>query len=132
MHRIDPIRDWKKVTYNLIREFLQKTGYSHCFGNIPQIISILTQRPPKRFSEEQKRKLTQIFKEIQEPFERHKGNRKNFLSYSFTTYKSCELLGLEDFLPYLPLLKAPQNLLVADSIWKNICKDLGYQFIPTT
>jgi hypothetical protein len=76
-------------------------------------------------------KLTQIFKEIQHPFEKHKGTRKNFLSYSYTTYKSCELLGYNEFLPLLPLLKAPQNLLKADAIWKKICEECKYEFIPT-
>lgn len=35
-----------------------------------------------------------MFAEIQEPFERNcPPNRKNFLSYGYTLYKFCELLG---------------------------------------
>jgi len=130
LHRLDPVRDWKLITYTRVRDFLQKTGYAHFFENIAQIISILTHRPPKRFTSQQKAKLTQIFKEIQEPFERHKGVRKNFLSYSYTTFKSCELLGYDDFLPLLPLLK-PHNLLKADAIWRDICADCKYEFVQT-
>lgn len=131
LHRIDPVRDWKKINYTRTRDFLQKIGYAHFFENIAQIISIITHRPPIRFSLEQKDKLTQIFKEIQEPFEKHKGKRKNFLSYSYTTYKSCELLGYHDFLPMLPLLKAPQNLLKADAMWLKICQECEYEFVQT-
>lgn len=131
-HRIDPVKNPEHITYNFIRGQLQKTGYAHFFENITQIISILTKRPPKRLSDAQKEKLTQIFKEIQEPFERFKGNRRNFLSYSYTIYKSCELLGYKDFLPLLPLLKAPQNLLAADEIWELICKDRKFEFVKTT
>lgn len=131
LHRIDPARDWKQITYGRVREFLQKTGYAHFFENIAQIICILTHRPAKRFTDEQKAKLTMIFNEIQAPFEKHKGNRKNFLSYSYTTYKSCELLGYTEFIPLLPLLKAPQNLLKADAIWRKICEECGYEFVQT-
>ncbi len=131
LHRIDPIRDWKLMTYTRVRDFLQKIGYAHFFENITQIIGILTKRSTLRFNAEQKAKLTQIFKEIQEPFEKHKGKRRNFLSYAFTTYKSCELLGYTEFLPMLPLLKAPQNLLKADAIWRKICEECEYEFVQT-
>ena len=43
----------------------------------------------------------------------------------------CELFGCNEFLDKLPLLKAPQNLLAADRIWKNICRDCKYEFIAT-
>lgn len=39
-------------------------------------------------------RLKQMFAEIQAPFAKHcPPNRKNFLSYGFTLYKMCELLG---------------------------------------
>ena len=130
-HNIDPRAEPERITYHLVREFLQKTKYAHFFENIPHIMSLLTGQPAMRFSDDEKAKLTQIFREIQEPFHRHKGTRKNFLSYSYTTFKSCELLGIRRFLPLLPLLKAPQNLLAADRIWERICEDCGYQFVRT-
>jgi hypothetical protein len=35
-----------------------------------------------------------MFAEIQTPFAKHcPANRKNFLSYGYTLYKFCELLG---------------------------------------
>tara|TARA_R110002153_G_scaffold76275_1_gene196651 strand:+ start:121 stop:1530 length:1410 start_codon:yes stop_codon:yes gene_type:complete len=129
---IDPLRNPSSITYSLTRSFLQRTGYAHFFENIPQIISILTRRSPITLTSEQRKKLTMMFKEIQLPFEKYKGKRKNFLSYSYTTYKSCELLGMNHFLPMLPLLKASQNMLKADEIWEKICHDCGYEFIRTT
>mmetsp|Transcript_18394 Transcript_18394/g.32582 ORF Transcript_18394/g.32582 Transcript_18394/m.32582 type:complete len:125 (-) Transcript_18394:110-484(-) len=121
----------EKITYQRVREFLQRTNYAHFFENIPRIIHYLTKQPSMRLTPEEKNGLTAIFNEIQRPFERHKGKRKNFLSYSYTTYKSCELLGIHRFLPLLPLLKAPQNLLAADNIWKKICQDCNFEFIRT-
>lgn len=127
---INPIESPQLVTYNRVRTFLQTAGYSKMFAHIPQIISILTQRAPPRFTEEQKEVMVNIFLEVQEPYERHKGDRSNFVAYGYVTYKICELLGLYEFLPLLSKLDE-KNLLKADRIWKMVCKDLRYRFIPT-
>ena len=132
MHRIDPLKEPERVTYTFVRTALQRTGYCMFFENSAQLISLLTKRPPRRFLEEEKQQLTAIFREIQAPFEKHKGKRKNFLSYSFTLYKICELLGMREVLPFLPLLKAPSNLLAADILWQKICQDLKYEFVRTS
>lgn len=50
--------------------------------------------PAPRLSHELEEKLKAMFAEIQEPFEKNcPANRKNFLSYGYTLYKFCELLG---------------------------------------
>lgn len=43
----------------------------------------------------------------------------------------CELLGKDDLLKYFPLLKSKQKLHEQDKIWKDICADLRWQFIPS-
>ena len=135
-----------------MRDFLGATGYSSFFENVPNIISILTQVPSHRFTVEQKEQLNAIFLNVQAPYEKHKGRRKNFLSYayvllltdtcvfvtsltdrtptnpSYITYKMCELLSYTEFLPLLRLLDH-RNLLSADAIWRKICKELKYEFI---
>ncbi len=71
-----------------------------------------------------------MFSEIQEPFEKHcPTTRKNFLSYSYVLYKFCELLGEDSLKQHFPLLKSAEKLYAQDSIWKNICKELGWEFI---
>lgn len=132
IHRIDPLREPDRVTYTFVRTALQRTGYCMFFENSTQLICLLTKRQPRRFLEEEKAQLTAIFREIQTPFEKHKGKRKNFLSYSFTLYKICELLGMREMLPFLPLLKAPSNLLAADLLWEKICGELQYEFVRTS
>jgi hypothetical protein len=119
------------MTLARMREFLSTARYSRFFENIPHIISMLTKVPPKKFANEQKDQLNQIFLDVQKPYEKHKGKRKNFLSYSYITYKLCELLGYTEFLPLLRLLDH-KNLLSADDIWKKVCAECRYQFIPTT
>ena len=58
-------------------------------------------------------------------------NRKNFLSYSYVLYKFCELLGEDEYLQYFPLLKSKEKLYQQDVIWKKICSDLQWEYIPT-
>ncbi len=71
---------------------------------------------------------------IQVPFEKHcPKNRKNFLSYSYTLFKMAQVIGEDHMLTtfYLPLLKSRDKLAVQDTIWKGICKELNWEFIPT-
>lgn len=42
-----------------------------------------------------------------------------------------ELLGEDQYLPCFPLLKSREKLYVQDQIWKKICEELKWQFIPT-
>jgi hypothetical protein len=77
-------------------------------------------------------KFREMFKLCQEPFNIHSPkDRKNFLSYSYTLHKFCELLELYDFLPCFPLLKSTEKLKEQDKIWKKICEYLNWQFIPS-
>lgn len=129
--RLDPLKQPQKITYRFVRLALRRTGFCNYFENITQLISRLTGRPPNIFSDEQRNTLISIFDMIQIPFEKHRGKRKNFLSYAYVLYKLCELLGLRMFLPYLPLLKAPENLLATDLIWQKICEECNFEYIPT-
>lgn len=128
---IDPVKDYQRVTYQKVRGFLRSLRYTKYFENIPQIIWRITYQKPIVFSPDQRKALVNIFQEIQAPFEKHKGRRKNFLSYSYTIYKICELLEYDEFKPMLQLLKAPRNLLKADKIWNKICEENKYEYIPT-
>lgn len=119
------------MTLTRMREYLGRKGYSGFFENVPQIISRLTMVPPKRFTVEQKELLNHLFLKLQAPFEAIKGKRKNFLSYSYVSYKLCELLKYNEFLPLLRLLDH-RNLLSADEIWRKVCAHCGFEFIPTT
>ena len=58
-------------------------------------------------------------------------SRKNFLSYAYVLHKFCELLEFDDLLEYFPLLKSREKLHQQDIIWKKICRDLKWQFIPS-
>ena len=67
-----------------------------------------------------------MFKEIQVPFMKNcPQERKNFLSYSYVLHKFCQLIELDVFLVYFPLLKSREKLQQQDKIWKGICNDLN-------
>ena len=131
LHRINPLLNPEKLTYIRTRQFLSITGYTHLYENITKIISIITKQRPPYFTLHERNQLTQMFKEIQKPFEKHKGKRKNFLSYAYTVYKCCQLLNLNRFFPYLPKFKSHKNTIASDQIWQKICNECGYEYSET-
>jgi hypothetical protein len=83
-------------------------------------------------SKELEEKLRLMFKEIQGPFmEVCPKNRTNFLNYSYVLHKFVELLGLDKYIEYFPLLKDREKLHQSDMIWKKICEKLGWHFIKS-
>jgi ribosomal protein L37AE/L43A len=129
--RIDPIEKPHLVTNSTTRELLKQIRYSKYLSNTTQIISRLTNIPSIRFSEEQKQNLIDMFNEIQKPFQKFKGRRTNFPSYSYTLYKLCQLLEYDDFLEKLKLLQH-DKLRDLDIIWKKICEEVDYEYHETS
>lgn len=77
-----------------VREFLKKLKLNKYYEHTNAICNMLNGVPAPRLSHELEEKLKAMFAEIQEPFEKNcPANRKNFLSYGYTLYKFCELLG---------------------------------------
>jgi hypothetical protein len=74
-----------------------------------------------------------MFEAMQHPFQKvaKKSQRKNMLSYSYVMRKCCQLIGVDDLLPYLPLLKSRTKVEQLDNMWREICNDLGWEFIPS-
>jgi hypothetical protein len=126
------IIDMSKLTRNIMRNILKKIKLPKYYEHIPLIISKLDGEPSLKFTPELEEQFLVMFKEIQEPFEKHKPkDRLNCLSYPYILYKFCELLEKDEFLPLFPLLKNREKLYKTDQVWKKICKDLQWEFIPT-
>ena len=124
--------DINSVTNSQIREILKKLKYNKYYENIPSIINVITNRQAPIITREYEEKLRSMFKEIQLPFMNNcPENRKNFLSYSYVLHKFCELLELDHLLQYFPLLKSREKLQQQDFIWKKICNDLEWEYIPS-
>ena len=81
---------------------------------------------------QQEEQLRMMFKEIQLPFMNNcPETRSNFLSYSYVLHKFCQLLELDHLLDNFPLLKSREKLQQQDKIWKDMCSELSWQYIPS-
>jgi hypothetical protein len=129
--RIDPIKNASKITYACTRQWLSDSGYSHFFENTVKIMTIITRQTAIPLTDERKTTLIHHFERVQGAYEKHKGRRRNFLSYAYVTYKFCELFGYTQYMPLLMFYKAPQNLFKAESVWRLMCSECGYEFTPT-
>ena len=127
------IKNVNEITHSKVRSLLKKLKLNKYYEHVPYISNILNGIQPKRMPQALEEKLRQMFKEIQSPFDKNcPTERKNFLSYSYVLYKFCELLSEDDYLECFPLLKSKEKLYQQDVIWRKICKDLQWEFIPTT
>jgi cell fate (sporulation/competence/biofilm development) regulator YmcA (YheA/YmcA/DUF963 family) len=120
------------ITQKRVKELLKKLKYNKFYEHVPQITNMLSGVTPPTMSPQLEETLRNMFRDIQEPFEKHKPKgRSNFLSYGYCLYKFCELLGHDEFLDSFPLLKSREKLYQQDCIFKNICKELQWEFLPT-
>jgi hypothetical protein len=127
------IKNLNDITHAKVRAVLKKLRFNKYYEHVPYIANMLNGIKPPTMSARLEAKLRHMFDEIQEPFNKHcPKDRKNFLSYSYVLYKFCELLEEDDFLVCFPLLKSKEKLYQQDAIWKNICKELRWEFIHTT
>ena len=113
-----------------IREILKKIGRSKYYEHGTHIISRLNGNPPPTITPEIEEKIRTMFQEIQAPFLIYcPDDRTNFLSYSYILYKFFELLELDEYKVYFPLLKSRDRLISHDEIWQKICDYLKWEFI---
>lgn len=126
------IKNLSEITHAKVRTLLKKLRYNKYYEHVPFITNMLNGVRPPSMTNKLEETLRKMFMDIQKPFDTHcPEERKNFLSYSYVLYKFCELLGEDGFLPCFPLLKSKEKLYQQDVIWKKICGDLHWEFIPT-
>ncbi len=121
----------KQITNVKTKEILKKLGFNKYYEHIPFIKEKLGIKPPV-MSPELEETLCNLFTELQSPYAKYcPDDRVNFLNYYYTAYKLCELLGEIQYIEHFPMLKDREKRLEQDTIWKKICKDLNWEFIPT-
>lgn len=120
-----------KLTNKKAKDILKNLGYNKYYEHIPFIKNKLGIKPPT-MSVDLESKLCNLFLEIQKPYAKFCPNdRVNFLNYYYTIFKLCELLGEDDYLPHFSMLKDSVKRMEQDEIWKKICGELNWEFIPT-
>jgi hypothetical protein len=113
------------------KDILKKPGYNKYYEHIPFIKDKLGIKPPI-MSPDLEDTLCNLFAELQAPYSKYcPDDRVNFLNYYYTAYKLCELLGEDSYLPFFPMLKDREKRIEQDTIWRNICEELDWEFIPT-
>lgn len=120
-----------QITNAKTKEVLKKLGHNKYYEHIPFIKDKLGIKPPI-MRPELEETLCNLFIELQAPYSKFcPDNRVNFLNYYYTAYKLCELLGETQYLPLFPLLKDREKRIEQDNIWRMICEELNWEFIPT-
>lgn len=120
-----------QITNKRAKEILKRLGYNKYYEHIPFIKDKLGIKPPI-MSSELEDTLCNLFMEIQAPYAKYcPEDRVNFLNYYYTVYKLCELLDQREFLPFFPMLKDREKRIEQDEIWRKICGELNWEFIPT-
>ena len=119
------------LTNKKTKDILKKLGYNKYYEHIPFIKDKLGIKPPIMCPELEET-LCNLFMDIQTPYAKFcPDDRVNFLNYYYTIYKLCELLDQTHFLPHFPMLKDREKRIEQDIVWKQICEDLKWEYIPT-
>ena len=127
--RITNIAD---LTEEDIRQILKKLNRSKYYEHRAHILSRLNGNPPPTITPEIEEKVRAMFQDIQAPFLLYCPNdRTNFLSYSYILYKFFELLELDEYKVFFPLLKSRDRLIAHDTIWAKICAYLQWEYISS-
>jgi hypothetical protein len=122
----------KDMSMLKLKTILKKLRLNQYYEHIPYILSRITGNPAPSISRETEDKLKTMFRETQPFFKKYcPKNRVNFLSYSYVLHKLCELLELDEYAKCFPLLKSREKLRLQDDIWKQICKELKWEFYPS-
>lgn len=126
------ITDMTLLTKEKLREILKKIDETDYYEHIPYIINQLNGLPPPVISAEVEEIIRGLFLQAQPPFNTYcPDDRKNFLTYGYTLYKLFELLELDEYLSNFKFLKDRSKLYDQEQIWKKICQELKWEFIPT-
>lgn len=115
-----------------IRDILKQKRLSQFYENATQIWCKINKKPPPTLTPEQEAELYSMFNEIQPAYEKHNTERTNFVFYPYVFRKFCELQGYTHITGFLTHLKSRKRLGSNELLWKKICKDLKWEFIPTS
>lgn len=126
------ITNMAEITPARVKTILRSLKLNKYYEHVPHIIHRLSGTPTPNFTPEIEKKLRDMFDLIQIPFYHHAPRkRKNFLSYSYTIHKCLQLLDLDEYLPFFPLLRNRDKTHQMDIVWKKICADLNWDFYPS-
>jgi ribosomal protein S27AE len=120
------------VTTQRVREALKSLRLRKTYEHVAQITMRITGACPPRLTPDMEEMCRLCFIAVQPAFEKHcPAGRKNFLSYSYVLFKIFQLLGYDESLESFSLLKGRDKLAKQDQIFKKICEELDWEFVPS-
>tara|TARA_Y100001980_G_C14555760_1_gene345099 strand:+ start:4712 stop:5581 length:870 start_codon:yes stop_codon:yes gene_type:complete len=124
--------DIKTIDIAGIRKILKKLKLSKYYEHVNYLTHMINGYQLPYLTQKEEDKLRNMFNRIQGPFDRNlPSGRSNFLNYNYVFRKCLELLELDELLPYFSNLKSREKLYEQDKIWKIICDEINWQFIPS-
>lgn len=131
-HKIQPASIDSKV----VRQHLKRLKLSKYYDQAHIISQALGGKKVPDIPANVQAKIRVMFMSIQKPFETAKEKvagakgRRNMLHYGFCIGKMFQLLGLDELAECVPTLKSREKLMLAEQVWKHICEELRWQYIP--
>lgn len=127
------ITDLSKLNNQNGHDILKTIGEADYYEHVPYIVSQLNGKAPPTISPEIEEIIRGLFMHTQHPFSKYcPEDRNNFVTYNFTLYKLFQLLELDELLPNIKeSLKDRSKQYYQDRLWKKICAELKWQYIPT-
>jgi hypothetical protein len=115
-----------------IRKILKRLGLSNYYDDDVLIWSMITGTKPPRFTDAQEAKLIGMFDESLKSYLKHKGERNNYLTYSFAIHKMIEILDWDrEIREFYPVLKSDSKRDAQEIIFHNMCREMGWPIIRT-
>ena len=128
----EKITDTTKLTPKQMKAILKKIRTHKYYEHAAYIINRINGVPPPQFSPELEQTLSNMFMQTQPLFIKYApANRLNFISYSYILHKFFLCLGMEDYAKLFPLLKSRTKISTNEEIFKKICNDLNWKFVPS-
>lgn len=126
------ITNMAELTPKKLRGILKKLKLNRYYEHLIHLVNKLTGINIPHFDPEIEERIRTMFKLVQPAFLKHAPkNRKNFLSYNYTLRKCIQLLERDEYLHLFPALKSREKTFEQDKIWKKICQELNWEFIPS-
>jgi len=128
----EKVTDTTKLTPKYMRTILKKLRTHKYYEHAAYIINRINGIPPPQFSPELEVTLSNMFMQTQPLFIKYApANRLNFISYSYILHKFFLILDMPQYLPLFPLLKSRQKIAQNEEVFRKICDNLSWKWIPS-
>lgn len=113
----------------VLRRFRMSGFYKHAWAismHVRKILGI----PVHVLNHVEEDLMKYMFARYHRLFLRIRGRRKNGLSYNYVMFQMFRLLNRNDIAEQIPLIRCRMRLLQHDHVWRDVCRQFKWEFIP--